>query len=48
MIDMADKIKGLKVLLLTDKGWFEVELSNDLKKEIFKLIDKQKIKLLKL
>lgn len=42
-----EKIKGLKVLLLTDKGWFEVVLTDEKKKMIFKLIDKDKIKLKK-
>jgi len=42
-----DKVKGLRVLLLTDKGWFEVVLSEEKKKTIWRLINKEQIKLQK-
>lgn len=42
-----DKVGGLKVWLLVNGFWYEVELKDEMKKTIFHLIDKQKIKLLK-
>ena len=40
---MSDKIQGLKVWLLVNGKWFEVELKNEVKKTIFKIIDKEVI-----
>jgi hypothetical protein len=39
----TDRIKGITVLVQTDKGLFEAVISADKKKEIFKLMDRDKI-----
>lgn len=38
-----DKVQGLLVIIKTDKGLFEVSLSDDVKHRIWKIIDNQKI-----